>query len=169
MAPTRLYRGDKTPIPLSQQDPLAVFNPITTECLMAFTSTPGLYVTTSKENALHYGSYLTTVRLKQNARISETLIPKPLVIKILKSHPNLEMALSNWSENKREAVEMLLESIMDETDPVERLKAIWSDAQFSNSDFVSAMVKAGIDGIKVPKDPYFHYVIYNKKIIEEII
>jgi hypothetical protein len=168
IAPEKLYRGDKTQIPLSQQDPLAIFNPNTTESLMAFTSTPGLYFTTSKENALHYGSNLTIVKLKPNARIMEILIPKPLVIKILNSHPDLNRTLGDYSENRREAFEMLLESIIDETDPVERLKAIWGDAQFSNSEFVSAMVKAGIDGIKVPKDPYFHYVIYNKEVVEEL-
>ncbi len=167
---TSLYRGDKTPIPLKDIDTISVFNRTTTESLMAFTSTPGLYFTTSKENASHYGKYITTVKIKHKAHILDMKKPigKALVTKILSQNHNLSIAIADWSENKNEGYRMLIDVIMEETDPLERLKAIWSDSQFSDFDFVNAMIKNKIDGIKVYKEGYEHYVIYNKDILVEV-
>jgi hypothetical protein len=162
-----LYRGDKVFTPFENLNRLSDFNNKTTESLVAFANTPGLYFTESKENALHYGKFLTIVKISPNSNIlkMKTPISKQLVHKILQTNPKLSNVLSDYSENKIEAYRMLIDIIMKETDPIERLKSIWGDGQFSNSDFVNAMIKNKIDGIEVQKEGYKHYVIYNKNTL----
>jgi hypothetical protein len=164
-----LYRGDTTFIPLNKMDPIAQFDNRLKESLLAFNNTPGLYFTNSKDNALSYGTYLTSVKIRQEANILDITepLPKPIIAKIVKSNPNINDVALDWNENSQIGIQIIINSIMKEDDPMERLKAIWAEAfPNDNQGFVNAMTQAGFDGIKVPKMGVDHYVIYNTDILD---
>lgn len=166
-----LYRGDPTFIPFEQMNTLSQFDHTQKESLVAFANTPGLYFTNSKENALHYGKYLTEVEIKNGANILDTksLIDKLTIEKIIMNNPDINNVALNWDENEKIGIKMIINSIVLETDPIERLKAIWAEAfPNSNSEFVNAMVNCGFDGVRVYKEGYEHYVIYNKNCLNLI-
>lgn len=164
-----LYRGDKSFIPFDQLDTIAQFNPREKESLSAFTHTPGLYFTTSKQNALNYGNYLTIVKIKSSANIFNTknLIDKSSVEKIVKTNPNVNNIAADWDDNTRTGIRMMIDSILMETNPIERIKAIWATVYPNdNRGFSDAMISIGIDGLVVDALGYKHYVIYNKNILD---
>ena len=165
-----LYRGDKTFTPFESLDRVSDFDSRRTESLSAFANTPGIYFSTSRDNALGYGKFLTVVEVKPNANILKTNQPvsRAVVSGVLRFNPRLDIATADFSENKLTGYKMLVDAIMEEEDPLERLKAIWGDGQFTNSDFVEAMKRNGIDGLEVQKEGYKHYVIYNKDILTEV-
>ncbi|MGI6125134.1 MAG: hypothetical protein ACOYIG_13320, partial [Acetivibrionales bacterium] len=168
---TPVYRGDATPIKLSEMDTTKVFNPAEKEALGAFNNTPGLYFTDSVANAKSYGKNLTEVSVKQTANvINVSDAPKILrradVEKIIRSNPRIKDWAMNWDENFDKAIKQITDSVMAEKDGNEFLKAIWSDGGFSEGDFVKAMQNAGIDGLKIPKEGVNHFVIYNKDALK---
>lgn len=168
---TPVYRGDATPIKLSEMDTTKVFNPAEKEALGAFNNTPGLYFTDSVSNAKSYGKNLTEVFVKPNANVinvsdAPKILKRADVERIIRSNPRIKDWAMNWDENFDKAIKQITDSVMAEKDGNEFLKAIWSDGGFSEGDFVKAMQDAGIDGLKVPKEGVNHFVIYNKNILQ---
>lgn len=168
---TPVYRGDATPIKLSEMDTTKVFNPAEKEALGAFNNTPGLYFTDSVANAKSYGKNLTEVSVKPTANVinvsdAPKILKRADVEKIIRSNPRIKDWAMNWDENFDKAIKQITDSVMVEKDGNEFLKAIWSDGGFSEGDFVKAMQNAGIDGLKVPKEGVNHFVIYNKDAIQ---
>jgi hypothetical protein len=166
-----IYRGDTTPIKLSEMDTTKVFNSAEKEALSAFNNTPGLYFTDSVSNAKSYGKNLTSVSIKPTSKIinvndAPKILKRVDVEKIIRSNPRINDWAVNWSENFDEAIKNITDSVMSEKDGNEFLKAIWADGGFSEGDFVNAMKKSGIDGIIVPKEGVNHFVIYNKEVLQ---
>lgn len=166
-----VYRGDATPIKLSEMDTTKVFNPAEKEALGAFNNTPGLYFTDSVSNAKSYGKNLTEVSIKPTANIinvsdAPKILKRADIEKIVRSNPRIKDWAMNWDENFDKAIKQITDSVMAEKDGNEFLKSIWSDGGFSESDFVKAMQNAGIDGLKVPKEGVNHFVIYNKDALQ---
>lgn len=167
---TAIHRGDAQAIPFEKLNTVAAFDASKKEALSAFNNTPGLYFSTSVDNARSYGSNLTSVKIKPNARIIDiSSSRKPLtrseVERIVRSNPNIAdhaLNYSDYSDNLDKGVKQIVDEVMAQTDGNEFMKAIWADGGFSDDGFVSAMKNAGIDGLKVPKDGVTHYVIYNK-------
>jgi hypothetical protein len=164
---TPIFRGDTTPLQLSEMDTSKVFNPSEKEALSAFNNTPGLYFTDSVENANSYGKNITKVSVDPKANIIDVkdapkLLKRSDVEKIIKSNPDFKDWSTNWDENSNKALKMMVDSVMAEKNGNEFLKAIWSDGGFSPANFTDAMKKAGIDGIKVQKEGVKHFVLYNK-------
>lgn len=168
---TLVYRGDATPIKLSEMNTTKVFNPAEKEALGAFNNTPGLYFTDSVSDAKSYGKNLTEVFVKPTAKVinvndAPKILKRADVEKIIRSNPRIEDWAMNWDENFDKAIKQITDSVIAEKDGNEFLKAIWSDGGFSESDFVKAMQDVGIDGLKVPKEGVNHFVIYNKDALQ---
>lgn len=168
---TLVYRGDATPIKLSEMNTTKVFNPAEKEALGAFNNTPGLYFTDSVSDAKSYGKNLTEVFIKPTAKVinvndAPKILKRADVEKIIRSNPRIEDWAMNWDENFDKAIKQITDSVIAEKDGNEFLKAIWSDGGFSVSDFVKAMQDVGIDGLKVPKEGVNHFVIYNKDALQ---
>jgi hypothetical protein len=109
-----------------------------------------------------------SIKPKANILTMQKPISRTIVSNILRHNPRLDIAVSDFSENKIIGYRMLVNVIMEETKPIERLKSIWADGQFDNNDFVKAMIKVGIDGLEIQTpEGYKHYVIYNKDILEQ--
>jgi len=165
-----IVRGDTTKIPFEKLNTIEQFKPGEKEALSAFHDTPGLYFTDSIENASSYGKNITKVAVNPKANIIDgesagKILSRKDVEKIVRSNPELEMAASNWSENVNDGITQIVDTIMEEkNNGMEFLKSIWADGGFSEQDFVNAMKKFGIDGIKVGKQEkgWNHFIFYNK-------
>jgi len=166
----KLFRGDTTKIPLEKMDTTKMFEAGKQEALSAFNNTPGLYFTDSIDNAKSYGENITTVSIKDEANIIDVnnapkIISDSDIKNIVKSNPNIKEWATNWSENFDDAINQIVESVRQETDGNEFMKAIWADGGFNAEDFPKALKKLGIDGLKVQKDDVNHYVVYNKDVL----
>ncbi len=168
-----LYRGDASKIDFDKLDTVAQFNQKNKEALSAFSNTPGIYFTTSEDNAKSYGENITTVSIKRNANIinikdARKALSRRDVENIIRSNPDIADVTTNYSEDFEKGLSDIVDNIMAEKDGNEFLKAIWAEGGFSNKDFTIAMTDAGIDGVKVAKDDVTHYVIYNKSVLSDV-
>jgi hypothetical protein len=132
---------------------------------------PGIYFTSSFDNAGHYGEYVHKVTLKPR----KLLTTKPSSNKIAKLIEKMVLMASDWEmhaqdydENPKIGLRNFIISTIDYNDTEKDVaQQIWIDFyRYSPVDFVRNMVKLGIDGIMVPKENgVTHYIIYNPSII----
>jgi hypothetical protein len=133
---------------------------------------PGIYFTSSFDNAGHYGEYVHTVTLSPRKLIS--MAPSSnkisgLINKMVLMAPDWQMSAQNYDENPRIGLRNFIEATIDYNDTEKDVvQQIWYDFyRYNPIDFVRNMVKLGIDGIMVPKDNgVIHYIIYNPSIIK---
>lgn len=132
---------------------------------------PGIYFTTSKENASMYGKYIYTVELNPKKILGKkksTSVSKFDLIKLIKMKEDWEMNAQDWSENPevgaRKAAEAAIE--YNDTDKDVFLQ-IWIDFyRYNGREYVRNMAKLGYDGVFIPKeDGINHVVVYNPSII----
>ena len=132
---------------------------------------PGIYFTSSFDNAGHYGEYVHKVTLTPRKLLST----KPssnklagLIEKMVLMAPDWEMHAQDYDENPRIGLRKFIQSTIEYNDTEKDvLQQIWYDFyRYKPVDFVRNMVKMGIDGIMVPKENgVIHYIIYNPSII----
>jgi len=167
-----LFRGDEKPITIKGYDVEAGIK-AGKELGGAMAEGPGIYFTTDEKNALSYGKNLTKVYLKPDAnilRVTDDVLPNTLIKKILASvkPEHIELALSNWDEDKTVAMKEMLDAISDADDPVDQLINIWADVFYHQNpqEFMDAVAKNGIDGIAIDRERGIeHYAIYNRKAL----
>lgn len=137
---------------------------------------PGIYFTTSLDNANRYGEYVHKVILKPRKLLSE----KPRggtsaeLLKLAKMAPDWEDTAMNWSENPQVGiVKAVNDAIQYNDNEKDRFLQIWIDFYRNHPvEYVKNCVKLGYDGIVVDRqslfenDPIKHYIIYNPSIIE---
>lgn len=167
-----IYRGDPEPINIKDFDSEYGTKQLGKELGSSLAYGPGIYFTSKEEYAQMYGSNITKLKLN-NANIlaenSKKLNAKQIE-KILNSldREKLELAYSNWDENYNIGKRMLLQSIMNETNPVDQLLNIWANVFYHQNPnmFMEIMKNNGIDGILKIKDDATYYVIYNKDVLK---
>lgn len=166
-----VYRGDTSKIDLKDYD---VEKGIKDgkELGGAFAEGPGIYFTTKESNAKGYGSNISQINIPKTANIitdESPLMSRASITKMLKDvdGETLDIAYSNWAENKTEAKKLLIDALMNAENPKEQLINIWADVFYHQqpNEFMSLMKKHGIDGIKVAKEGQDHYVIYNRDLL----
>lgn len=132
---------------------------------------PGIYFTSSFDNAGHYGEYVHKVTLTPRKLLST----KPssnklagLIEKMVMMASDWEMHAQDYNENPKIGLRKFIQSTIEYNDTEKDvLQQIWYDFyRYAPVDFVRNMVKIGIDGIMVPKENGgIHYIIYNPSII----
>ena len=134
---------------------------------------PGIYFTSSIEEARRYGENVYTVTLTPRKLLDMTPSSKKLATLISKMAfmaPEWDVHAQNFDENPRVGVNQFVQSTIDYNDTEKDVaQQIWIDFyKYSPVEFVRNMVKMGIDGILVPKqyDDVTHYIIYNPSIIK---
>ena len=137
---------------------------------------PGIYFTTSKENAYRYGKNLYEAILRPRKLLTES--PRggniPELMKLAKQAPNWGDTAMNWHENPSKGIVEAIQSAFKYNDnEKDRFLQIWIDFyRDSPLDYVRNCVKMGYDGIVVDREsiyinePIKHYIIYNPQIIQ---
>lgn len=144
---------------------------------------PGIYFTTSIEDAGGYGSNIHTVilrprklvPLKGKVKINEI---KKLILASANLTNEKQLAsmdidayhdtpLSDWGESPTEAFRNAVNNIIEySTSPHDTFQNIWiSFYRYQPQKYLQQMVELGYDGVKVPRTGLDHYIIFNPNII----
>ncbi len=135
---------------------------------------PGIYFTSSENEAAGYGEYLYRVDLNPNKLVSTKpgITPKKEIEFLMKKAPNLEDTLYNWGENKNQAYAAAFKAMTDSGEsPHEVFQSIWYDFYRKNPiEYVRNMIKLRYDGVLVDKayNNVKHLVVFNPDIISNI-
>jgi hypothetical protein len=133
---------------------------------------PGIYFSSSFDDARHYGEYVHTVSLTPRKLLSV----KPssnkmagLINKMVLMATDWELLVQDYHENPKIGLRKFIEATIDYNENEKDVaQQIWFDFyRYDPVDFVRNMVKLGIDGLMVPKEQgVVHYIIYNPDIIK---
>lgn len=166
-----IYRGDPEQISMQDYDPEYGVKQLGKELGSSAAEGPGIYFTSTPDNAQSYGKNITKITLnnpkilsKEDHKLPRTKI-KTILSKIKKD--TMETAISNWDENPYKGLQILINSIMLEDNPISQLMSIWADVFYHQNpnEFMQIMTQNGIDGIVIPKKDLNHYVIYNRNLL----
>jgi predicted Fe-Mo cluster-binding NifX family protein len=134
---------------------------------------PGIYFTTSEDEAYGYGENIYSVTLTPRLLFDEAPINtkklRPLITKLAKMAPDWEESAQNYDENPSRGIIDFVESTLNYNDnEKDCLLQVWIDFyRNSTVDYVRNCVKLGIDGIIVQKEykNAKHVIVYNPSII----
>ncbi len=134
---------------------------------------PGIYFTTSEDEAYGYGENIYSVTLTPRLLFDETPTNtkklRPLITKLAKMAPDWEESAQNYDENPSRGLVDFVESTLNYNDnEKDCLLQVWIDFYRNNTvDYVRNCVKLGIDGIIVQKEykNAKHVIVYNPSII----
>jgi len=134
---------------------------------------PGIYFTTSEDEAHGYGDNIYSVSLSPRLLFDETPTnPKklrPLITKLAKMAPDWEESAQNYDENPSRGLNDFVESTLQYNDnEKDCLLQVWIDFYRNDTvDYVRNCVSLGIDGIIVQKEykNAKHIIVYNPSII----
>ena len=166
-----VFRGDTVPLKIQDFNVEHGTKQLGKELSSSFAQGPGMYFTTTEEDASHYGKNI--IRAKINNANIVSVHSKPFSAAQINSilsgvnRERLDLAVSNWDENYNVGKRMLIDSIAKEIDPLGQLMLIWSDVFYHQNpnEFISLMVANKIDGISVEQRGATHYIIYNRNIL----
>ena len=167
-----VFRGDTSPINIEDYDPEYGIRELGKSQGASAAWGPGIYFTNQEDIAEMYGSNITK-KFLYNANILTNQSPlfsyqqiKKMIMEVDKA--TIDMAVSNWDENYKNGLKILIQNIVNADSPLDQLMNIWADVfshQNSNA-FIELMIKNGIDGISIQKDDAIYYVIYNRSILK---
>jgi len=167
-----VYRGDSVPLNIEDFNPEYALKELGKSLGSSAAWGPGIYFVTQEDITQMYGSNITKKSLN-NANIltmQSPLFNYQQINKIILGIDNetMEIAISNWDENYNKGKQMLMESILNEDNPLDQLMNIWAEifSRQNPNTFIELMIKNGIDGISVTKDDATYYVIYNKSVLK---
>lgn len=134
---------------------------------------PGIYFTTSEDEAYGYGENIYSVTLTPRLLFDETPTNtkklRPLITKLAKMAPDWEESAQNYDEDPSRGLIDFVESTLNYNDnEKDCLLQVWIDFYRNNTvDYVRNCVKLGIDGIIVQKEykNAKHVIVYNPSII----
>jgi hypothetical protein len=145
---------------------------------------PGIYFTTSRDDAANYGPHIHKVILrprklvKHGGRINrkqiETLILASANVQNIAELAKIDMdkywdiPLSNFDENPVKAFQEAVNNVVEySTSPHDAFQNVWIvHFRYKPQKYLEEMVKLGYDGVKVEKNDLNHYIIFNPSIIE---
>lgn len=137
---------------------------------------PGIYFTTSKEEAGRYGENIYSVKLTPRVLFDQVPINKnklrPYIKKLAMMAEDWEGSAQNWDENPIRGMQEFVEGCMNFNDnEKDCILQVWIDFyRYNPVEFVRNCVSLGIDGIIVNKDyeNIKHIIVYNPSIIHLI-
>lgn len=136
---------------------------------------PGVYFTTSKEDASGYGEYVYNTNIDTSKFLAPTPIKKDYskqLIKLIKMSDDWVENAQNYDENPERGVIKAVKGYHDYDDNVKDLfLSVWIDFyKYDAINFVRNMVKIGYDGIIIDgynRNPEFkHLIVYNLGVVE---
>ena len=132
---------------------------------------PGIYFTSSKEDATHYGEFIHTVTLTPRLFLDKSTNLKklkPMLTKLVKMADDWEMHAQNYDEHPVRGLNKFIEDTINfnETEK-DAIQQVWIEFyRHQGVQFVRNCVILGVDGILVPKNGVVHYIVYNPAIIK---
>lgn len=135
---------------------------------------PGLYFTSSKNDAEHYGDYIHTVEMAYKPKLlpERKLFSKNFVKNFIKQSPNLTDILSDWAENKSEALHVATNQFFDIYGPYEYKDgclAIWRDFFYGYEKEWCEFMARKYDGFTNDMDTFDghiqHFICFNPAIV----
>jgi hypothetical protein len=139
---------------------------------------PGIYFTTSINNAYRYGQYLHTAILKPRKLLTKSAKGGTYaeLLKLAKMAPDWKETAQNWDMNPIKGIDIFVKNAIDYNDnQKDRFLQVWVDFYRNHpKKYVENCVKMGYDGIVVDTNSLFedepikHYIIYNPAIIEKV-
>lgn len=142
---------------------------------------PGIYFTTSLENAMAYGKYVYYVELSPKKSVS-TQDGKNAPLKelkwLVKMAPNWKDTAQNWDENPNVGFNMAINDFIQyNNNPHQQFLQVWFDFyRYSPLEYVRNMVKLGYDSILINnrnsmlanEENITHTIVLNPSIIKFI-
>jgi len=168
----QIYRGDPNPLNIDDFNPEYAIKELDKDLGSSAAWGPGIYFVTQKDIAQMYGSNITEKTLNNSniLTMQNPLFNYQQINKMLLGvdKETMEIAISNWDENYNKGKQMLMESILNEDNPLDQLMNIWAEVfiRQNPNTFIELMIKNRIDGISVTKDDATYYVIYNKGVLK---
>ena len=141
---------------------------------------PGIYFTSSWNNARSYGPYVYTVKLKESQAISTELgsAPAKQIEWLIKNAPNWEDTVQNFDENVSVGLRKAVKSILEYEDtPHKQFQQVWVDFyRYRPVDYVKNMVKLGYDIVYIKnlesmiagEKNITHAIVLNPAIIQVV-
>lgn len=132
---------------------------------------PGIYFTTSKEDAIRYGNIIYTVRLTPRKLLSSENkrgVTRASMIRLIKMDPDWKMDAYDWDENPYIGLQKSLEDIFDHDNAKDIITQVYANHYRQRAkDYVRNAVALGYDGIIVSTSWGSQViVVYNPAIIE---
>jgi hypothetical protein len=134
---------------------------------------PGVYFTTSKEDAEHYGKYIYKVELTPRKLLfsdKKGNINRNTIIKLIKMRDKWELNAQDWDENITRGLNYSVDSILDNDNDKDIITQVFIEYyRYRALEYVKNCTKLGIDGIVINKNENSqHIVVYNPNIIKII-
>lgn len=142
---------------------------------------PGIYFTSSYQNARSYGPYVYSVKLTPNKIVSTKdgqNAPLKEIEWLMKNAPDWKSTAENWNENPMLGLKLAAKDFIQYNDnPHQQFLQVWIDFYRDNPvDYVRNMVKLGYDAIIIDnlnsmlanETNITHIIVLNPSIIEFI-
>jgi len=140
---------------------------------------PGIYLTSSPQDAARYGKYIHTVEvdIPRSRFLGKRKISRQQVEELIKKAPDFEDRLTNWDENPRVAFKKATDNIFRSyyDDMREACEQVWFDFYYPNHhtvDYLRRMVEMGYDAFTVKLgEPWYttdtvHMIVFNPKCLQ---
>lgn len=138
---------------------------------------PGIYLTSSINDAMRYGQFIHEVQWSPKKRlpIKKTSYPMPhyynFVAHFIKKSPDWKESAMNWDEDPQRGLHLAIDNIFESYEtPKERFEQIWYD--FYRNDpalYCKNMVRVGYDGFIIEKNNGVkHGIVFNPNTIKII-
>ena len=128
---------------------------------------PGIYLTSSKEDAAKYGKIIHTVAVSipKSRLLKKKRALRAGVESLIRRAPDRDEVLQNWDENPQIGFYKAVGSIMDAygDDCREAYEAVWGDFYRDHSaDYLRRLIRFGYDGFELPRqDGIVHLIAFN--------
>ena len=134
---------------------------------------PGFYLTSSIEDAKHYGPHIHVVKAKiaKSRLMPEKRVINPQFIRgLITKAPNADDNLTNYAERREVAIQTAVRQIMDAFGPKdyrEALEQVWADHyRGQEREWLSRMRSVGWDGFIVDRvGGVKHFICFNPAIL----
>ena len=133
---------------------------------------PGIYFTTSLDDARAYGKYIHSAILRPRKLIDESShqdVDVDELVELVKTAPDWEMHAQDWAEDPEAGIYAAVDSAIQYNENEKDLfQQIWYDFfRYNPVEYVRGMVKLGYDGQLIQKENgRQHIIVYNPNIIE---
>lgn len=133
---------------------------------------PGLYFTSSENDARAYGAYVHKVYLNLTKKRTVPLkgvLAYDVIKKLVTSSPSYEIHISNWDENERVALQKAIAAMQNSNGIFDTLQQIWIDFYKNDPIEFLSNVSEFYDGAVITRSVGLkHAIIFNPSVIEVI-
>lgn len=134
---------------------------------------PGIYLTSSIEDALHYGKFIHAVKTVRAPRLvpEKKSFTTATIKKLIELSPDKEEALLGWDENPVTAASKASSAIYDRWGPNnfrEMLEQVWYDFYLESPKAWLDILSKNLnyDGFVLQRTGAKHFICFNPEILE---